>query len=123
MRFGLRKQPLGETSNDNLTQFAASEGIWVSGESRRARASRIVVDHCANGVRSAAAWTRINTLHADASQGWTTLGADKAFRPTVWRRTDMPRETRADANTVYFPLLAVGSTRIWITRVEVFNNR
>jgi hypothetical protein len=81
-----------------------------------------VIDHGADGVGTGAARTRINTLHADTSQGWTTLGTDKTFRSAVRWRANVPGQARADTDTVHFSLLAVGSTRVRIARIKIFNH-
>jgi hypothetical protein len=106
-----------------LTQLAASERVRIAGETGRARTGRIVIDNFADRVGAAASRARINTLHADASESRTALGADQTFGPAVRRGADVAWQTRADADSVDFSFLTVGTARIGVAWVQVFNNR
>ncbi len=82
-----------------------------------------MIDNFADRVGAAASRARINTLHADTSESWTALGADQTFGPAVRRGANVAWQTGADADSVDFTLLTVGTARVGVARVQVFNNR
>ena len=82
-----------------------------------------MIDDSADGIGAAATRTGVDTLHADAGQGGAAFGTDQTFGPAVGRRADVTRQAGTNADPVDFSLLTVRSARIWIARIQIFNNR
>lgn len=94
----------------------------ISIVTRDARASRNMHNHRTSCTYSTRSWTWILTFLSDARLTAEAILIYGAFRPAVWWRSNIRRQTRARRNAVVILTMRILPTWRWITRISFFNN-
>ena len=82
-----------------------------------------MVGHPAVGVVAAQAGAGVSALLLDACSGLAALRAHQTLGSAVWRLTNHPALTAADAHTIALSELAVGAAGVGVTGVNLLHHR
>ena len=81
-----------------------------------------MIGHSAVGIEATQAWTRVSAGLLDTCSCLTALSTNQTLRSAVGWRTNHSLFTGADADSIAFSELAVGSTWVGITWVSLLND-